>query len=178
MGPVAYAWDMLQSVSPSSFASTRAGDVASIASVDGGTKRPCCLNKVAPGRGYAIYAASRRTSPFALSAFLKSTTSVDLAHRKQGTATALIRAFEDLAKTEGAIWNLVRRRVCPDYGDAQRLYWRLAYRPMGEDSPTAAGGSRRANRRIGDEPNLRLDQICQHLNCANRIEKYMTHDAT
>ena len=56
---------------------------------------------------------------------------VDAAFRRQGVATALIHAFEDIARRAGRTEIGLGVGLYADYGDALRLYWRLGYRPDG-----------------------------------------------
>jgi GNAT superfamily N-acetyltransferase len=56
---------------------------------------------------------------------------VDVAFRRRGIATRLILAFEDNARRSGRHEIGLGVGLYADYGDAQRLYWRLGYRPDG-----------------------------------------------
>jgi ribosomal protein S18 acetylase RimI-like enzyme len=56
---------------------------------------------------------------------------VDAAFRRQGIATTLIHAFEDDARQSGRVEIGVGVGLYAGYGNAQRLYWRLGYRPDG-----------------------------------------------
>lgn len=69
---------------------------------------------------------------------------VDAAVRRRGVATALIRRFEDAALGAGRSAIGLGVGLYADYGPAQRLYFRLGYRPDGHgvtyaERPVPAG---------------------------------------
>jgi GNAT superfamily N-acetyltransferase len=69
---------------------------------------------------------------------------VDIKVRRLGVATALIRYFEDRAREAGRTTIGLGVGLYADYGPAQRLYFRLGYRPDGHgityaDRPLAPG---------------------------------------
>jgi GNAT superfamily N-acetyltransferase len=69
---------------------------------------------------------------------------VDVAMRRRGVATALIRHFEDAARRSGRTAIGLGVGLYADYGPAQQLYFRLGYRPDGHgvtyaDQPASPG---------------------------------------
>jgi len=75
---------------------------------------------------------------------------VAIAVRNQGVATALIRHFEQCAATAGRSTIGLGFGLYADYGPAQRLYFRLGYRPDGH-------GITYANRPVPPMETVRLD---------------------
>ncbi len=52
-------------------------------------------------------------------------------HRQQGIATAMVEAFENIARDQGAEYVGISVGLTKDYGPAQRLYFKLGYMPDG-----------------------------------------------
>jgi GNAT superfamily N-acetyltransferase len=71
---------------------------------------------------------------------------IDANQRKHGLGTSLVKWLEDLALQEGYKRIGIGVGLYPDYGPAQRLYFKLGYRPDGNGvsykaQPTTAGQS-------------------------------------
>lgn len=75
---------------------------------------------------------------------------VAIAVRNQGVATALIRHFEQCAANAGRSAIGMGVGLYADYGPAQRLYFRLGYRPDGR-------GITYANKPVAPMETVRLD---------------------
>jgi GNAT superfamily N-acetyltransferase len=75
---------------------------------------------------------------------------VDVKVRNRGVCTALIRHFEDRARTAGKPVMGIGVGLYPDYGPAQRLYTKLGYRPDGR-------GIAYAERTLAPMETVRLD---------------------
>ena len=75
---------------------------------------------------------------------------VAITARNRGVATALIRHFEQCAATAGRSAIGLGFGLYADYGPAQRLYFRLGYRPDGH-------GITYANRLVAPMETVRLD---------------------
>jgi GNAT superfamily N-acetyltransferase len=53
-------------------------------------------------------------------------------HRRAGLGAHMVRALEDRARVAGCLRVGLGVGLYPDYGPAQRLYWRLGYIPDGQ----------------------------------------------
>lgn len=89
---------------------------------------------------------SMATSSTAIGVPEISNLSTAYAHRNRGVATAIIGSLEAVASKAGKIAIGIGVGLYADYGDAQRLYVRLGFKPDGRASLTKVAWSNLENR--------------------------------